>query len=132
MMLSLVLEDERTTAPDAAYDALRMPRSLPVPAHWWLEVSNGLLMAERRKRISQAGIAEAIAFIRNIPVSTDSETDSRAVAQTLEMARQYQLTIYDAAYLELAIRTRAVLATLDKALGRAAEAAGVEVLSGKK
>jgi len=130
--LGLVIEDERSMATEAALDALRHPRLLPVPGHWWAEVANGLLMAERRKRASQAQISQAIQFIRAIPVVPDGESNSRMMVETLGMARQFQLTVYDAAYLELALRTSAVLATLDKALARAAAAAGVELLRATK
>jgi len=85
-------------------------------------------MAERRKRFSQAEVSEAMHFIQTLPVITDEQTALRCAGDTMSLARQYALTIYDAAYLELAIRRHSGLATIDKALARAAAAAGVELL----
>jgi predicted nucleic acid-binding protein len=127
-MLGVVLVDEHSHITAATIEALRKPRLLPIPAHWWIEVANGLLMAERRKRITRVDLTEAIGFIRTFPLVVDPETDTRVAGETLALARQYNLTIYDAVYLELAIRHSSILATSDKALARAAEATGVELL----
>jgi predicted nucleic acid-binding protein len=82
-------------------------------------------MAERRKRASQADITEALNLVAALPVIADDETAQRAGSDTAALARQYGLTIYDAAYLELAMRRGAALATSDHALAQAAKAAGV-------
>jgi predicted nucleic acid-binding protein len=82
-------------------------------------------MAERRKRASQAEITEALSLVAALPVVTDDQTAQRAFSDTVALARQYGLTIYDAAYLELAMRRGASLATTDGALSKAAKAAGV-------
>src|SRR5690606_20990418 len=103
-------------------------RKTLVPAHWWVEVSNGLLMAERRQRTTQADTTEALALLGKLPVETDTETGSHAIGETPALARQYGLTIYDAAYLELAMRHGATLATADSALATAARKAGVDLL----
>jgi predicted nucleic acid-binding protein len=132
VMLGVVLEDEHSSATAATIEELRKPRFLPIPAHWWIEVTNGLLMAERRKRVSRAGFSEAINFIRGFRMTVDPETDTNVAGETLNLARQYNLTIYDAAYLELAIRHGSVLATVDKALTKAAGAVGVELLFSSK
>lgn len=128
MMLGVVLEDEHTSLTDVTLEALRKPKRLPIPAHWWIELANGLLMAERRKRITPAGLAEALAFVRSFPLEVDTETDARVFGDTLMLARKHNLTIYDAAYLELAVRLGSTLATVDKALARAAKVVGVELL----
>lgn len=85
-------------------------------------------MAERRKRYSQSEITEALEFIQALPVITDEQTAEKCVGETFSLARQYGLTIYDAAYLELALRQKTRLATTDKALARAAAASGVDLL----
>jgi predicted nucleic acid-binding protein len=131
-MLSLVLEDEHSHSTAATIETLRKPRLLPVPCHWWIEIANGLLMAERRKRLTRAAASEAVGFIRSFPVTVDLETGSRAAGETTALARQYNLTIYDAAYLELALRHGSILATADKALAKAAEAVGIELLFSRK
>jgi predicted nucleic acid-binding protein len=86
-------------------------------------------MAERRKRATQADISESLLLVRRLPVITDDETAHRSGVETFSLARQYALTIYDAAYLELALRKKSSLATLDKALARAATSAGLAVLA---
>jgi predicted nucleic acid-binding protein len=91
-----------------------------VPSIWALEVVNALLIAERRKRISQADSAAAWAALQKLPLETDEETARQAGSNTLALARQQKLSIYDAAYLELAMRKAAPLASLDEALRDAA------------
>jgi predicted nucleic acid-binding protein len=86
-------------------------------------------MAERRKRASQADITEALSLVNALPVIVDGEVAQRAGSDTVALARQYGLTIYDAAYLELAMRRGASLATSDHDLAKAAKAAGVASLS---
>jgi predicted nucleic acid-binding protein len=96
-----------------------------VPNHWMLEVVNALLVAERRKRIAAAAVSHAAAILRQMPIRSDPETHDQAGGQTLELARQHSLSIYDAAYLELALRLGAALASLDKPLMAAAVKRGV-------
>ena len=86
-------------------------------------------MAERRKRVSQADITEALQLLQALPITTDDETAQRSGSETMALARQYALTSYDAAYLELAVRRRATLATTDHALAKAATAAGITILA---
>lgn len=93
-----------------------------VPAVWWLEVQNSLLQGERKKRISQLQTAKVLDFLGKLPIEVDRETYRSTV---LALARRHSLTAYDAAYLELALRRNAVLATMDKALIRAAQAEGI-------
>jgi predicted nucleic acid-binding protein len=127
--LSLLLTDERSRYTERALIAVESGRTLLVPLLWWLETLNGLVMAERRRRISQVELTEIVQKLTKMPVTTDAETMSRAVEVTLPLAREHGLTIYDAAYLELAIRRNAVLATVDRALLKAAGEAGVELLA---
>ena len=96
-----------------------------VPQLWHLEIRNSLLVAERRGRLSWAGIAERLDALRVLPIQTDEEPDYQAA---LELARRHGLSFYDALYLELAKRRRADLATLDRGLGRAAASEGVAVV----
>jgi predicted nucleic acid-binding protein len=98
-----------------------------VPNHWTLEVVNALLMAERRKRIAPATVNHAVGILRQLPIHADAETDRQAGQQTLELARQHTLSIYDAAYLELALRLGASLASLDQPLKTAARKRGVRL-----
>jgi len=96
-----------------------------VPAHWTLEVTNTLTMSERHGRLGEGQRHEILAAIRQLPIRPDEETWTRAWDEIPELAVQYGLTTYDAAYLELAMRLGAPLATLDQDLARAARAAKV-------
>jgi predicted nucleic acid-binding protein len=127
--LGFLMHDEQAPHALKAMHAMETGTPVFVPAHWWLEVANGLIMAERRKRATQADITEALHLIQALPVTTDDETDRRSGSETAALARQYGLTIYDAAYLELAMRRGATLATDDRPLSQAATAAGVPLLS---
>ena len=96
-----------------------------VPTLWWFEVRNAFVVGERRQRSSAeltSGFLRALALIT---IEVDAEPDSDAV---LDIARGHRLTVYDAAYLELALRRRLPLATLDAALAAASRAEGVLLL----
>ena len=97
-----------------------------VPQHWHLEIRNALLMGERRGRIDLDEAVVGLRFLNGLPLITD---DDARLDAALDMARIYGLTLYDAVYLELAIRTRFALATLDNKLRRAASEAGVPTLT---
>lgn len=126
--LGFLMPDDRSPTALAALDALDDGVPAFVPAHWRLEVANGLLTAERRKRITQADASEALQALFSLPVEIDEETARHVSGETVALARQYRLTVYDAAYLELAMRRGATLATGDAAMAKAARAAGVRVL----
>jgi predicted nucleic acid-binding protein len=99
-----------------------------VPALWRLEVANSLTMAVRRRRIDPDFRRSALADLALLDITTDQQTDSYAWTDTLNLADRFQLTVYDAAYLELAQRRGLPLATLVKDLENAAIAIGVKVL----
>ena len=126
--LGFLLKDEQAAPSMKALDAIEQGATTHVPMHWWLETANGLLMAERRKRASQADITEALQLLQALPITTDDETAQRSGRETMALARQYALTSYDAAYLELAMRREAVLVTTDRALAAAATDIGVSIL----
>lgn len=123
--LAFMMPDEGTSGP--VLDRL-MQEGAIVPSLWRLEVANALLVAERRGRIDAAFREEAIADLMVMPVVCDAETDAHAWEGSLDLAFRHRLSTYDAAYLELAKRRAAPLATLDAALARAAEAEGVPVI----
>ena len=99
-----------------------------VPALWPLEVANVLLVSERRGKITQAQAAQFVAALRSLPIVVETDTAGRVWDQVLPLAREHRLSSYDAAYLELALRTGLPLATLDADLKKAASALGVVVL----
>jgi predicted nucleic acid-binding protein len=127
--LGFLLKDEQDTG--ALVALAEIERGVPtfIPAHCRIETANGLLIAERRKRVTQSEVAEALDLLGALPMATDTETAAKAGGETIALARQYGLTIYDAAYLELAMRRGASLATNDMELAKAAQAAGVVLLS---
>jgi predicted nucleic acid-binding protein len=126
--LGFLMSDEQAPRAIEALDALERGVSAFVPAHWPLEVANGLLMAERRKRATQADVTEALHVVFSLPIEVDRDTTRHVGGEAIALARQYGLTIYDAAYLELAMRLGATLATGDTALARAAKKAGVALV----
>ena len=102
-----------------------------VPDFWRLEVANGLTVAERRGIIS-ADAADALSEeLNHLPLKLDAEGTTRALGQIRMLARKHRLTVYDATYLELSLRVGGELATLDTALVRASEEAGVPLAIGK-
>ena len=126
--MSWFFDDEATAATDQLLDRLNSDGRAIVAAHWALEVSNTLLMAERRKRSTLAESSHFIAILDALPIETDQETVSRASTSSMELARAQGLTLYDSAYLELAMRRSLPLATLDKQLRAAAKKTGVPCL----
>ena len=126
--LGFLMGDERPSQAVRAIEALERGVPTWVPSHWALEVANGMLTAERRRRISRADATEALDVLGQLPIEIDGETGRRAAGEITALARQYGLTIYDAAYLELALRRGAALATTDAALAKAARKAGAEVV----
>ena len=126
--MSWFFDDEATAATDKLLDRLNSDGRAIVAAHWALEVSNTLLMAERRKRSTVAESSHFIAILDALPIEADQETASRASTSSMELARAQGLTLYDSAYLELAMRRSLPLATLDKQLRAAAKKAGVPCL----
>lgn len=101
---------------------------LYVPSHWPLEVTNALLAARRRGRVTASELRALLADLRALPSEVDPLTDQMAWSATIDLAETHNLTTYDAAYLELAMRKSVSIATLDKALAAAAQAGGVQVL----
>jgi predicted nucleic acid-binding protein len=134
--MSLVLDSSVTLAwiyPDETTDAIRQvfediaDAGAVVPALWRLEVANSLTVALRRGRIAEALRAAALADLAFLDITVDAATDTHAWGSTLHLADRLGLTLYDAAYLELAQRRALRLATLDTALMAAAQALGVEL-----
>lgn len=99
-----------------------------VPTLWRLEVANAYLNAVRRKRITYAVRQEIIADVEAMNIEIDPLASTIAFTTLSDLADKHRLTIYDAAYLELAMRTGYPLASLDRDLRAAATAEGVTVL----
>ncbi|HMF06407.1 MAG TPA: type II toxin-antitoxin system VapC family toxin [Methylocella sp.] len=125
--LSWCFEDEASPETDVLFERVRDDGAI-VPELWPLEVSNVLLQAERRGRISAGDMALRLELIAGLPVAIDPET-ARAWREILVTARETGLSAYDATYLELALRRGLPLLTKDGALANAARRLAVTVLS---
>ena len=99
-----------------------------VPCLWWFEVRNILVVNERRQRIAEPGTAAFLLNLSRLRIRVDPVPDEGAV---LRLARTHRLSVYDAAYLELAQREGLPLATLDADLRKAAASEGVSLVSGE-
>ena len=106
-------------------DALRNARAA-VPATWGLEVANVIARAESRGLVTEARSGEFLELLEGVDIEVDAATFAQALTATLQLARRYNLSAYDASYLELALRRRLPLATLDVDLQKAAKKAGVK------
>ena len=128
VILAWVLDDEDHLGPDLLR-RLTATEVAAVPCHWILEVTNGLLMAVKRRRLAADDPPKLLARIGSQPIRVDAETPMRGWSEIPALAARFELTTYDAAYLELAMRLGAPLATLDQDLARAARTARVALFS---
>lgn len=126
--LSWFFKDEENAYAEAVQDALAVCHAM-VPSLWPLEIANILVVGERRKRSTAAQAATWLGYLRLLPIRVDEETAARAWSDTPSLARSHLLSVYDAAYLELALRRGLSLATLDDRLKAAAKAEGVAEFS---
>jgi len=118
------MEDEGGPYVMEVLESLRGSEAV-VAHHWSLEVTNALLSAERRGRIDRTGVTRFFTLLLALPIAVDPVGRAIAFQETQRLARAHGLTSYDAAYLELALRTGVPLATLDGRLREAAAAEGV-------
>lgn len=125
--LAWIYSDETTDAVRHVFDLLT-ENGAWVPGLWKLEVANILEMSVRRGRHDAAFRDATLADLTLLPISLDQETDRQAWGATAQLASRHRLTLYDAAYLELAQRRALPLATLDRELRSAASDEGVALL----
>ena len=100
-----------------------------VPSLWLLEVTNGLLAAQRRKLLTPSERKKALETLSGLPVTVDEESAMSAFGQTSELASKHGLSVYDATYLETALRRKLPLGSRDEALRKAAKRNGVRLLT---
>ncbi len=127
--LAWCFPDEASNYADAVLVALEGRRML-VPAVWPLEITNAVIVAERRKRISPPEVRRFVELLEGLTIHEDSLPVVGSIRNILPLAREYGLSAYDTAYLDVAMRHRAPLATLDAGLAKASRKAGVELLPG--
>jgi predicted nucleic acid-binding protein len=119
--------EEATKAVDEIFENL-IEATAWVPSHWHLEVANVLQIGIRRKWHTADFRDRVLSDLSDFPIRVDPETHRQAWGVTSRLAERHHLTLYDSAYLELALRRGLPLATLDDDLGRAAAHEGVQLL----
>ena len=120
-------EDEARPETDALLDRVREDGAL-VPGLWYWEVANVLGVAVRQKRIAEGAATARLDLLGALPIAVDDEGVARAWRETRMLAKAEGLSVYDGAYLELAVRLGADLATTDAKLRSAAVRLGIRVL----
>ena len=126
--LAWCFQDEATDWSRALLQRVRDGDSVRVPAHWPTEVTNGLLVALRRKRLTLDDVRGHTSDLQQLPIETEPALSPAAAQLIIELAIQHNLTVYDAAYLDIALRLSLPLASLDTDRLKAATAAGVVIL----
>ncbi len=127
LALSWCLDGEETRANQAVLATLTSATAI-VPTLWAWEVNNVLCLALKQKRISPARRQRALSLLASLPIEVDEFAHRRAAGETAELAIKHGLTVYDAAYLEMALRLRLPLGSLDAQLRTAASKSGVRCL----
>lgn len=127
--LAWIYPGEQTEAIRGVFDRVTTTGAW-VPSLWRLEVANSLEMGVRRGRIDPVFRDATLADFELLPIQADTETEKHAWRGTLRLAERHRLTVYDAAYLELAMRRGLPLATLDRELRLAAHTERVALLGG--
>ena len=125
--LAWIYSDEATPAVSRVLDLVNTAGAW-VPVLWRLELANVLEMGVRRGRHDNVFRDATLADLSLLPINTDPETEEHAWGATLHLAERYRLTLYDAAYLELAKRRTIPLASLDEDLRNAAASENVVLL----
>lgn len=127
MTMAWVFPDEASESTDALRESLLRDNAV-VPVLWPIEVGNVLLVATRRGRIAEDDWPRIRVALEALPIDVDHQSCHRVLATVLPVASEYALSVYDAMYLELAIRLGQPLATLDRKLAAAGNAAGMEIV----
>ncbi len=120
VVMAWCFEDEASRYADLVLDSLETADAV-VPAIWPLEVGNVLLVAERKKRLSEAEIVRFLGLIGNLPIVVEQEAPERMLGEIVVLAREHRLSTYDASYLDLAMRRGLPIATQDTSLAKAAK-----------
>ena len=117
--MSWCFEDESDSYSEAVLDSLADGEAF-VPGIWPLEVGNVLLVAERKKLLSEASAVRFLELISSLPLAVEQETPDRMLREIVSLAREQGLSTYDASYLDLAMRMDLPMATLDASMRKAA------------
>ena len=126
--MAWAVHSQASDATDTLLDEVAAGTPLIVPTLWPFEVANSLLVLMRRKKILAAERDRALAALARLPVTVDDEGPRLAWGKISELAAEHGLSVYDAAYLELAMRRKLPLASRDEALCKAAQVCRVKLL----
>jgi predicted nucleic acid-binding protein len=124
--LAWCFPDEASEYADSVLVAVEN-QTVIVPAIWAVEITNALRAGERRKRIRQPDVRRSIELVNGLRVVEDGQLFADTASNILPLAREYDLSAYDAAYLDVAVRHEIPLATLDGALQKACKTAGIHI-----
>jgi len=119
VIMSWCFEDEGNGYAEAVLESLETGEAF-VPAIWPLDVGNVLLVAERKKRLSHASAVRFLGLLGGLPISVEQEPPDRMLKEILSLAREHELSTYNASYLDLAMRLDLPISTLDTSLLKAA------------
>ena len=120
--------DQATPETDRLLAELESGGVMVVPAFWFLEIANTVLSLQRRRKMTREERKYALATLSRMNLTIDVESGNAAFHKISELAEEYGLSIYDAVYLEVALRRGLALASRDRALVSAAKKCGVQVL----
>jgi len=129
VVMSWCFKDETNQYADAILDCLSEATAF-VPSIWPLEVVNVLLVAERKKRFSEADSVRFITLLSQLPIIVEHERPERRMTDLLALARSNNLSSYDASYLDLSMRKGLPIATLDTRLITASKKTNIPILMG--
>ena len=127
VVMSWCFKDEINQYADVVLDLLEEATAF-APSIWPLEVGNVLLVAERRKRLSEADSMRFITLLSELPIIVEQEPPVRVIHEILALAREHKLLSYDASYLDLAMRKGLSIATIEKKLIAAAKRSRVPIV----
>ncbi len=127
LALGWYLSDEQDRAYNLAVLTGLKENDAVVPALWMYEVSNGLVTAHRRQRLAESDIDAILASLRSLPISIEPPT-ADTLTRLPQLARDHQLTAYDAAYIDVALRLNLPIATKDHAMKRAMAACDIKAV----
>jgi len=113
---------------DTLLASIRAGTKMVIPTLWYPEVANVLMVLQRRNKLSSDTRAAALAFLDSFEFIIDDESIRAALRKTSDLAEKYDLTVYDATYLEVALRRNLPLASRDRELNNAARQCGIKTL----
>lgn len=126
--LAWALPDETSERADRLLGRVPRHPAFWVPALWWYELANGLMMAQRRRRLTEINRIRLLETFGRLPIETDTFLNADTIARLHALGQAHSLSAYDAAYLELAQRRGLALATFDERLIAASRHAGVTLV----